>query len=67
MHLAKLSQFSKWSAASKLHIYISMTAAWFCHLKDTSILLQHSGIGGFGKWDGLVILYHGLIKYHYTA
>ena len=24
--------------------------------------MQHSGIGGFGKLDGLLILYHGLIK-----
>jgi len=23
--------------------------------------MQHSGIGGFGKWDGVLILYHGLI------
>jgi len=35
-----------------------MTAAWF----DTGTLIQHSGIGGFGKWDGLLILYHSLIK-----
>jgi len=24
--------------------------------------MQHSGIGGFGKWVGLLILYRGLIK-----
>ena len=23
--------------------------------------MQHSGIGGFGKWDGVLILYHSLI------
>ena len=23
--------------------------------------MQHSGIGSFGKWDGVLILYHGLI------
>ena len=23
--------------------------------------MQHSDIGGFGKWDGVLILYHGLI------
>ena len=34
-----------------------MTAAWF----DTSTLIQH-GIDGFGKWDGLLILYRSLIK-----
>jgi len=26
-----------------------MTPAWF----DTGTLIQHSGIGGFGKWDDL--------------
>ena len=31
-------------------------AAWI----DAGTLMQHSGIGGFGKWDG-VFLYHGLI------
>jgi len=35
-----------------------MTAAWF----DTSTLIQHSNIGSLGKWDGLLILYRGLIK-----
>ena len=23
--------------------------------------MQHSGIGGFAKWDGVLNLYHGLI------
>jgi len=31
-------------------------------LVNTGTLIQHSSIGGFGKWDGLLILYHGLIK-----
>jgi len=32
-------------------------AAWF----DAGTLIQHSGISGFRKWDGALILYHGLI------
>jgi len=32
-------------------------AAWI----DAGTLMQHSGIGSFGKWDGVLILYHGLI------
>ena len=35
-----------------------MTTAWF----DSGTLIQQSGIGGFCKWDGLLILYRGLIK-----
>jgi len=38
-----------------------MTVAWF----DNNTLIQHNGIGGFGgfgEWDGLLILYRGLIK-----
>ena len=35
-----------------------MTATCF----DTGTLIRHNGIGGFGKWDGLHILYRGLIK-----
>ena len=34
------------------------TAAWF----DIGTLIQHSGIDGFGKWDGLLILFRSLIK-----
>jgi len=36
---------------------------------DAGTLMQHSDIGGFGKWDGAVILYHGLItkKVYCTA
>jgi len=36
--------------------YISMTTAWFRHL-DTGTLIQHSGTGGFGNHNGLLILY----------
>ena len=34
-----------------------MRAAWF----DAGTLMQHSGIDGFGKWNGVLTLYHGLI------
>ena len=32
-------------------------AAWI----DAGTLIQHSGIGSFGKWDGALILYRDLI------
>jgi len=38
--------------------YTSMTAAWLSSLGPW----QHNGIGGFGKWDGLLISYCSLIK-----
>ena len=28
---------------------------------DAGTLMQHSGIGGFEKWNGVLTLYHGLI------
>ena len=28
---------------------------------DAGTLMQHSSIGGFGKWNGVLTLYHGLI------
>jgi len=34
---------------------------------DAGTLMQHSGIGGFGKWDGVLILYHSLITKWYIA
>jgi len=35
-----------------------MIAVWF----DTGTLIQYSSIDSFGKWNGLLILYRGLIK-----
>ena len=32
-------------------------AAWI----NAGTSIQHGGIGSFGKWDGVLILYHGLI------
>ena len=32
-------------------------AAWI----DAGTLIQYSGIGGLGKWDGVLILYRSLI------
>jgi len=33
-------------------------AAWF----DTVTLIQHSGVGSLGIWDGLLISYRGIIE-----
>ena len=48
---------------------MGMCAAWIDGLPkqirvdrfDVGTFTQHTGIDGFRKWDGVLILYHGLI------
>ena len=61
-HLAMLSLYSNIVLNGQQQVnYISMTADWLLS-PGYWHLIQHCGIGGFGKWDGLLILYRGLIK-----